>query len=383
MHVIMVLASMSRHAAGVGVSVRGLCEQLRRDCCVSVLAVEDEFSQRDKGAWLPLEPRVFDPCGPRQFGYAPELGRTLRTVSCDLIHSHGLWMYPDIAVRRAAQWLHVPLVVSPHGMLDGWALRHAAWKKKLAGQLFTNRALHHAACLHALCESEYRSIREYGLTSPVCVIPNGVDLPDDAAPRPADDAGKTLLFLGRIHPKKGLENLLRAWAAARGLGDSHDGWRLMIAGDGPSGHERRLRDMARDLAVERNVVFRGPLQGHGKQAALAQADAFVLPSHSEGLPMAVLEAWAHRVPVVMTRECHLPEGFAVGAALEVRPEPESIAAGLQRLFSMDRRQLRAAGEKGRALVERRFTWPTVASAMADVYRWLRSGGPQPDCVRTE
>jgi glycosyltransferase involved in cell wall biosynthesis len=388
MHVLMVIASISRCAAGVGVSVRSLSQQLRNHGRVSVLSIRDEFTEVDQGAWQPPAPLVFGWHGPRWFGYSAALEKAMREVPCDLIHSHGLWMYPDLAARRTAQWADVPLLVSPHGMLDPWALRNSGWKKRLAGRLFTNKTLHTATCIHALCESEYHSIREYGLRNPVCVIPNGVDLPSDVA-RPEDSLGrirmedtrKTVLFIGRIHAKKGLENLVKAWAAVKSKEYPNNGWRLVVAGNDQLGHEGRLKSMVRDLALERDVVFPGPLRGSEKEAALAQADAFVLPSYSEGLPIAVLEAWAHGLPVVMTRQCNLPEGFTAGAALEVQPHPLSIAEGLERLFSMDQRELRAAGERGRTLVESRFTWPMLAGWMMDVYRWLLGEGPQPDCVR--
>jgi glycosyltransferase involved in cell wall biosynthesis len=386
----MVVASISRCAAGVGVSVRDLCEQLRSYCRVSVLSIRDEFTEMDKGVWQPPEPLVFGWHGPRWFGYSPALRKAMREIPCDLIHSHGLWMYPDLAARQAAQQADVPMLVSPHGMLDPWALRNSGWKKSLAGRLFTDKTLHGAACIHALCESEYDSIREYGLRNPVCIIPNGVDLPGDVATpedsvsRAAmDDTRKTALFMGRIHAKKGLENLVKAWAAVKSKRYPNNGWRLVVAGNDQLGHEDRLKCMVHDLALERDVVFTGPLWGRDKEMALAQADAFVLPSFSEGLPIAVLEAWAHRLPVVMTRQCNLPEGFTAGAALEVQPHQLSIAEGLERLFSMERQELRTAGERGRALVESRFTWPALAAQMMDVYRWLLGRGPQPGCVRLD
>jgi len=388
MHVLMVVASISRCAAGVGVSVRNLSEQLRHHSRVSVLSIRDEFTEMDQGAWQLPRPTVFGWHGPRWFGYSPAFEKATREVPCDLIHSHGLWMYPDLAARQAARRADVPMLVSPHGMLDPWALRNSGWKKRLAGRLFTDKTLHSAACIHALCESEYHSIREYGLRNPVCVIPNGVDLPSDVAASDdsaslagMDGARKTMLFMGRIHAKKGLENLVKAWAAAKSKRYANSRWRLVIAGNDQCGHEGRLKAMVRDLALERDVVFTGPLRGRDKETALARADAFVLPSFSEGLPIAVLEAWAHRLPVVMTRQCNLLEGFTAGAALEVRPHPLSIAEGLERLFSMERQELRAAGERGRALVESRFTWPALAARMMNVYQWLLGEGPQPDCVR--
>ena len=126
-------------------------------------------------------------CGPRAFGYAPELSRALDAARLDLVHTHGLWMYPSVAAawRWATRWKR-PLVVSPHGMLEPWAVRNSAWKKRIAGWLFENRHLRRAACLHALNDAEYEAIRAYGLTNPVAVIPNGVDLPEPGgSPRAA------------------------------------------------------------------------------------------------------------------------------------------------------------------------------------------------------
>lgn len=136
----------------------------------------------------------------------------LESGRLSLLHIHGLWMYPSVACMQWSRGKR-PYLVSPHGMLDGWALRNSAWKKILAARLYENRHLRGAACLNALNESEAASIRAYGLRNPVCIVPNGVDLPDQ---RPTLGGGeKVCLFLGRLHPKKGLPALLSAWAKIR------------------------------------------------------------------------------------------------------------------------------------------------------------------------
>ena len=118
--------------------------------------------------------------------------------------------------------------------------------------------------------------------------------------------------------------------------------------------------------------------GADKQAALSRADAFVLPSFSEGLPMAVLEAWSHRMPVLMTRECNLERGFEAAAALEVRPEAGSIAAGLRGLWSMSQQDLAAMGGRGRSLVEQHYTWQKIAAELRSVYAWFLGSGSKPE-----
>jgi poly(glycerol-phosphate) alpha-glucosyltransferase len=277
-------------------------------------------------------------------------------------------------------------------MLEPWAVRHSGWKKKAAGWLFQDAQLRGAACLRALCPAEVDSFRAYGLRNPVCVVPNGVDLPspaETAAPRhprfPADR--KVLLYLGRIHEKKGLVPLLSAWAAARADGSE---WVLAIAGWDQGEHEAQLRQQATELglaftdgrspSLDASVLFLGPQFGADKEACYASCDAFVLPSFSEGLPMVVLEAWAQAKPVLMTPACNLPEGYIAGAALRVEPTPESIARGLRELFSLSSDDLRAMGRKGQALAESKFDWRKVAEQMASVYAWVLGDGPKPDCV---
>jgi glycosyltransferase involved in cell wall biosynthesis len=328
------------------------------------------------------------PLPPRAFGYAPALGVLLERSRLDLMHVHGLWMYPSLASSRWSRRARRPYLVSPHGMLDPWALRNAAWKKRLAGRLFEDAHLAGAACLHALTEAEARAIRAYGLPNPIFVIPNGIDLPRDAASsRPGwlEASGKDrriVLFLGRLHPKKGLEHLLAAWRAVQGAPGADD-WLLVVAGWDQGGHEQHLRRLAEDHGIGRFVRFFGPQFDRDKAASFAGADAFVLPSLSEGLPVAVLEAWSYGLPVLMTGACNLPDGFEAGAALPIGTDPAGIAAGLRRLFAMSDTERRTMGACGQALVRRRFAWRQVGADMAAVYEWVLGGGPPPACVLTQ
>jgi poly(glycerol-phosphate) alpha-glucosyltransferase len=255
----------------------------------------------------------------------------------------------------------------------------------MAGALFEDTHLRGAACLHALNEPEARAIRAYGLRNPICVLPNGVDLPRDKGQVPAawahavGEGRKTLLFLGRLHPKKGLVNLVRAWNGVQRDGAARD-WALVIAGWDQGRHERELKSLAQELGLGRSVCFAGPQFNRDKAATFASADAFVLPSLSEGLPMAVLEAWSYGLPVIMTPQCNLPEGLAADAALRIGSSPADIADGLRRLFAMAEGDRREMGKRGRRLVEERFAWPCIAEEMKAVYEWVLGGGPAPACV---
>lgn len=385
-------ASLSRNAGGLYDATRMLAQGLQKSqgCDVTVFGLQDAYTDRDISGWSGVvKTNALPVQGPKSFGYAPSLRGVLGRAGIDLLHSHGLWMYPSRASLSWAKSNNEPYVISPHGMLDPWAVENSGWKKRLVGWLYEDAHLHGAACLHALCEAEFKAIRAYGLRNPVCVIPNGIDLPvgpADAKPTwesllPAN--ARVLLYLGRIHPKKGLSNLLHAWKMARqGSGDG-GAWVLVIAGWDQGGHEADLKSLAAGLGIDSSIFFVGPQFDEAKHASYARADAFVLPSFSEGLPMVVLEAWAHGLPVVMTPQCNLPEGFAAGAGIEIQPEPDSISSGLVTLFTQPDQERSAMGLKGRQLVQDRFTWPRVAEQMLAVYRWVLGNGKKPECVFTD
>jgi poly(glycerol-phosphate) alpha-glucosyltransferase len=384
--------SISRAYGGIFEIARRTAQTLseRQGVDVSVLGIEDEFTRDDLAEWQPLQPRWFTSRGPRAYGFTSELAGALDDAKPDLVHVHGIWTFPTVAARQWARRHSRPYLVTIHGMLEPWALKNARWKKAVAGALFENAALQRANCLHVNTEAELRSIRAYGLRNPVCVIPNGVDLPDESINAPASWAGmidsdaKVLLYLGRLHPKKGLPQLLSAWAAVRRSAPAQAGkWHLAIAGWDQAGHEARLQAQVKSAGMSDSVHFFGPLFGEAKAAAYHHADAFILPSFSEGLPMVVLEAWANRLPVLMTPQCNLPEGFALGASLRIESTSESIAQGLDKLFRLSAASRREMGECGRTLVTERFSWSNVATDLRRVYGWILGDDPKPECVTTE
>jgi poly(glycerol-phosphate) alpha-glucosyltransferase len=194
------------------------------------------------------------------------------------------------------------------------------------------------------------------------------------------EGARILLYLGRLHPKKNLANLLRAWATVKKSGKGHESWHLAIVGWEERGYLKLLKRLAFELEVGDSVTFAGPVYGRAKHETLCSADAFILPSTSEGLPMAVLEAWAYKLPVAMTKECNLPEGFQRGAAIEVGTSAGRIAEGIRELEALTDVALRDMAMAGRRLVEERFSWSEVAQEMAKVYRWVVGGGERPQSL---
>lgn len=405
-----VTASASRLAGGLFSSVRRLHQTLSCDHGVNVhvFAFRDKFSEQDKTLWEPLEIATYPVTGPRQLGYSPLLRQAILASKTDVGHTHGLWMYSSVVTLDWHRKTRRPYVVSPHGMLDPWAVKNSAWKKKLASMLYERAHLQSAACMRALCQSEATSIRQFGLKNPICIIPNGIDLPTGAGlPAPPwkhaiEHGKKVLLFLSRIHPKKGIVNLLKAWAKnlkSHSQNQKSSEWVLAIAGWDQGGHEQELKQLATELALDWmdirdrgaangnggpqtscSVIFLGPQFDGAKDSCYYYCDAFVLPSFSEGLPMVVLESWANSKPVIMTPECNLPEGFQAGAAIRAETSETSLIAGLNELAHMNAEDRLAMGCRGRELVLKRFTWSQVASQMQAVNLWVLGGGAKPDCI---
>ncbi|MFH5805126.1 glycosyltransferase [Alienimonas sp. DA493] len=409
--VAMVTRSVSRAGGGLASVILDLARALSAiGRSPHVLSVRDEHFEEDAAAAgrvgdRPLAGEAFAPRGPRfahdTWGYAPGLDRRLGELTPDVVHSHGLWHHSSKATvawgrRSGRQW-----VVSPHGMLDPWAVRRSRAKKQLAWWAAERAHLAGAGCLHALADAEADAARAYGVTAPILVIPNGVSLDaprpnvpppwgEDEAVRAAVGGRRVLLFLGRLHPKKGLDLLIDAWAELLRSEPAARDWHVAVLGWDDGGHAEELKGRAaaaglcgldgRPTGDAGALGFYGPAFGDRKAAALAAASAFVLPSHSEGMPVAVLEAWAYGLPTVLTDACNLPEGFDRGGALRVEPTAASVRTGLAELVTERDAARSARGAAARALAEAEFAWPVIARRFGALYDWL-AGGPEPAGVR--
>ncbi len=371
--------SVSRMNGGIFDAMRNLTIAIAAEGCYfpHVLGAEDVYTASDKSRWEGISTTTFPVRGPRIFGYAPQLAAAVEASNADILHVHGIWMYPSVVAFRWSQGAR-PYLVSPHGLLKPRALRNSRWKKRIAAFLYENDHLRHAACLHALNAAEAEALRGYGLTNPICVIPNGTSQPDDTAlQRSKQD--RSILYLGRFHPLKGLPTLLEAWREVR-EDAAATGWRLTLAGWDQNRHRAELERFVDQHQLRSSVAFLGPQFDADKERCLAGASAFILPSRSEGLPVSVLEAWSWQLPVLMTHECNLPDGAEAGAAIMMDPEVSSIARALRRLFSMTDSEREAMGRSGKLLVNVRYQWQTIGRSMTEVYDWVLGKGPKPSCV---
>lgn len=342
-----------------------------------VLGLRDQAWDEQRYDWSGAPARACSVIFPRAAGISPKLRQELVSADPHVVHTHGLWMHTSADVSSWSRGSK-PYIVSPHGMLDRWALRNSQFKKRVARILYEDRHLFGARCVHALTDTEAGAIRELGYGGRIRVIPNGVELPPETAQPPPPWAGdlpkgsRVLLYLGRLHPKKNLLGLLQAFTLMR-VAEGFSEWVLVIAGPSEGSHGAILEAAIRELELERHVHLVGPLYGPCKDAAFRNAEAFVLPSLSEGLPMAVLEAWAHRLPVAMSEECNLPLGFSADAAHPIGTDPNEMASDLATFLRSSRADLRKMGLRGHAVVARHFSWEAVAAEFREVYNSVYGG----------
>lgn len=294
-----------------------------------IFALQDGFSEQDRVSFGDSRVIHCPMIGPGQIGFSPALDRALTDNPVDLLHLHGIWMYPSRAGAAWAARTGRPYLISPHGMLDPWIVARGRWKKALARLGYEQESWRRATLFHALTPREGRDIAAQTGRGQHVVIPNPAP-----AISPASGARPPVVgYISRVHPKKNLLALVSAWQSMAAAGTHPAGARLVIGGWGADQDVEALR--AAIAHGPGDITFLGPTFGEAKQALLHEARFFILPSLSEGLPMTVLEAWAAGTPTIMTRECNLDEGFAAGAALECGFDAPAIAAALAQGWACD------------------------------------------------
>lgn len=402
MKVLHILSAFRQCDGGPPRSVGGICSALAELKSIEphLLFVENNKSERAEiSVKVLLHPTsgVFGR-GLNRFnghGFGDKILQLHGDLNLDIIHTHGVWLKSNHEVCRACRTINMPLVLSPRGMLEPWALNNRYWKKKLALWLYAKKDLRSVTAFHATAESEAESIRRLGLKQPIAVIPNGVALPDiskmgygrwdmegaslseNQEPRSKnqEQTKKTALFLSRINPKKGLPMLLDAWKKV-----ATEDWRLVIAGNDDSDHLSLVHKRICDLELRDHVQIVGPLFGKEKQEAYLNADLFVLPSYSENFGIVVTEALGYGVPVLTTTACPWRELETHNCGWWVEATPHGVERGLDEALRTKDEELSAMGQRGRRLVEDKYQWPELAANMAEFYKWILHGGQKPSFV---
>lgn len=298
----------------------------------------------------------------------------------DILHGHGIWQMPVHNMSYWARKKNISYIISPRGMLEPWALNQGKWKKKFALALYQRNDLAYASCIHATAKMEAENIRKLGFTNPIAVIPNGIDLAEFPLKTPWErHSPKTLLFLSRIHPKKGIEILVEAWSLLDPV--LRADWKVEIAGNGEEAYIQSIQKLIKEKGLSSEIEIIGPLFGEGKFAAYHRADLFVLPTYSENFGIVIAEALACGVPVITTKGTPWEElnTFEAGWWIDIGSNP--LKEALENALGLSESERKSMGLAGRKLIEDKYSIQAVARQMMELYQWVLGEKQRPEFVQ--
>lgn len=384
MKVLHIAASLSPEWGGPVKVIQGLTEALaKKDMEVSIFAPIKKGKEKEailpKGVNIRLFPQDIFAKFWRNHSFALKKGLVKEINKFDLIHIHEIWHHSHFVGYRLAKRFNKPYVVSVHGALEPWCLNYKALKKRIFSSLFERQILEQASVLHAITEKEVKNIRAFGvINTPVATIPNGIDLQEFQNLPPKEELikfypklkdKKVILFLGRIHPQKGLDLLGKVFSEiAKKRKDVY----LLIAGPDEGGYQAQIEKLLEKEGVLNKIIFTGMLTGYKKLVALSGADFFVLPSYSEGFSITILEAMVCGVPVIITTGCNFLEVAENSAGIVINPNVDELKEAMIKL--LEKPELaEEMGKNGKELVRETFTWDKVADQMIILYEKVLSG----------
>lgn len=311
------------------------------------------------------------------------LDNFLESDHFDVLHGHGIWQMPVHHMAKLAIKKNIPYIITPRGMLEPWALKQGKIKKKLALSLYQYSDIANATCIHATATMEAKQIRRLGFTNPIAVIPNGIELSQFPliGRKKENKKKRTLLFLSRIHPKKGIELLIEAWSNID-LNLRQD-WQIKIAGNGEKAYTGLLKKKLGEKGLQDEIEFIGPQYGKNKLLAYREADLFVLPTYSENFGIVIAEAMASEVPVITTKGTPWEELTSSKSGWWIDIGVEALHKTLQEALLLESDELKKMGERGRKLIEKNYSIESVAERMIEVYEWILNKGEKPSFVFNE
>lgn len=383
MRVLHILPSLTSSSGGPVQVVTQLCQELKKEGIEVAIATTGTGEHKNQiiSNTLPTYyfVRRFTPFLPKEFAFSPALRNWLskHIIEFDLLHIHYLFTYPSTIAAHYASKHKIPYILRPAGMLSPRCLKKSVFKKQLYTLFFEKRNLKNAAAIHFTSEEEMNTARNLKLNNQCALVPNGLNLEKFKnmeflkgvfrKQHPQVNGKKIILFLSRIHPIKGLDLLI---PALKILSQKRSDFVFVLAGSGPKNYERRVKRALASSGLTGLTIFTGFLEDEMKFALLADADVFVLPSYHESFGMAVAEAMAAGLAVIISNKVNiykLIEDYKAGIVTELNRQ--EIASMLDRLLSNERLRLEM-GANGRRLVEDNFDVKKTAKQMLKIYNQL-------------
>ena len=381
MKICQIVSHIDEEASGPSYSVPMLCKSLsKKDNDVSLITLASRKIISDKIYHKHIEfsqSRLLS-----KLGISQQMNNWLKlnTKNFNLVHVHGLWMMPNIYPSRYTDKFKVPSILSPRGTMNKNALVYSKNKKKIMWMLLQKKALLKVDAFHATSEQEYEDIRSLGFKAPVAIIPNGVDLHNDKNIKSNNNIKnnnvRKLLYIGRIHPKKGLDMAIDAWSS---LEKDFPCWKFKIVGKGEKNYIQSLNHKIKSYKLK-NISISGPLYGEEKYKEFRNSDLFILPTRSENFGMVVAEALSFKLPVITTIGAPWEGLKKNSAGWSAEINAQSIGNVLFQALSMNSDQLTAMGENGFNWVRKDYSWNAVGEKMNQFYTWQVQKKNKPEFV---
>ncbi len=354
MKVIHVVDSLNKDAGGPSRSVPQTCQYLADLGLTIELVTKPDDNNVEVKTSSSFHVRLVS------FGSLLFYGLKLKKSEVSCIHLQHIWNPYIHIMAWIARLKGIPYIVTPRGMLEPWIMNRNKWKKRLAMFLYQRKDLKKAAAIHATCEMEKDNVRKLGFTNTMHVIPNGIDL--SRVPEPKSDyRTKKVVFLSRIHVKKGIELLLDAWKKLE-----NNQWVLEIAGEGEEAYVNSLKEKIKYENIN-NVNFVGSQYGTAKWDFLKSANVFILPTYSENFGIVVAESLAVGVPVITTKGTPWEELKTENCGWWIDLSVDNIISVLQEVFTIKPKQLQKMGENGKALIKIKYDITQVAKNVKNMY----------------
>jgi glycosyltransferase involved in cell wall biosynthesis len=301
----------------------------------------------------------------------------LKDIRPDMVHINCCWNPLCALTQKWAQQLGYKAILTPHGMLEPWIMQRHHWTRKVPALcLYQKKAVQTTDCIHATAESEKANLLKLGYNHEIAVIPNGIEM-DNIALKPSRMKTKTILYLSRIHPKKGIELLIDAVVQIK---DALNGYKIVIAGEGDVAYIQSLKNRIQKQNVEIFFDFTGGIYGDKKWELFQQSDIFILPTYSENFGIVVAEALASGTPVITTKGTPWKELNTHHCGWWIDNDVNTIAKTLKEAIALSEEEYRQMGIRGRELMKNNYSMEVITQKMMQLYEWILGQGEKPEFV---
>lgn len=306
-----------------------------------------------------------------------EIAKYLSDERFELIQIQSMWDLPYHKVMVEARKQGIPYIVTPRGMLEPWSLSQKKWKKKLAWWLYQRNDVQKSVCVFTTAKMEAEHVRELGITTYKSVIPNGIETDSYPCKTSVDVVKKQVLFLSRVHVKKGIEILFDAW---KRIHSEFAEWQLLVVGNGEAEYIQSLENRVENLGLKENIKILPPVFGNDKIQLYQESALFCLPSYSENFGMAIAEAMSCGTPVITTTNCpwNILNDTKTGWCIDLNVD--NLERALREALSMNPTELYDMGQKASKLIYENFDYRNVTRKTLKLYEWLLNGGEKPEFV---